>query len=201
MRARTTTADVKVGSEELTPRPRAAWPSSGSARGRRPPTRAQARLGRSTRSTRRSSRSRATPALHLPLRVRGRAAERRPRRRAPAPARGAGRRVRPPRPRRLQLGRRAPHLMTREALALYSRSSRPGASSPSRLEPQPSTRTRRGRHRAEAGLASRIFDDGRQGSEVGLALEPGSPSRARPKTRPLASDPNWPRFDPPSTNS
>ena len=49
----------------------------------------------------------------------------------------------------------------------------------------------------EAGLASRIFDDGRQGEAFGL--DPSTwvaVARREEDLGALASDPNWPAFDP-----
>ena len=90
------------------------------------------------------------------------------------------------------------HLMTREALALYLRKLAPGGVIAFHVSNR-SLRLERvaGGIAREAGLASRIFDDGRQGSEVGL--DPSTwvaVARTAADFGPLASDPNWPEFDP-----
>jgi hypothetical protein len=90
------------------------------------------------------------------------------------------------------------HLMTREALALYVSKLRPGGVVAFHV----SNRSLKlegvaGGIAKDAGLASRIFDDGRQGSNLGL--DPSTwvaVARTDADLGPLASDPNWPEFDP-----
>ena len=90
------------------------------------------------------------------------------------------------------------HLMTREALALYLSKLAPGGVIAFHVSNR-SLKLERvaGGIAQEAGLASRIFDDGRQGSDIGL--DPSTwvaVARTAEDLGPLASDPNWPAFDP-----
>jgi hypothetical protein len=90
------------------------------------------------------------------------------------------------------------HLMTREALALYQSKLAPGGV----IAFHVSNRTLQlervaGGIAREAGLASRIFDDGRQGNVVGLDISTWvAVARTQEDFGPLASDANWPEFDP-----
>lgn len=90
------------------------------------------------------------------------------------------------------------HLMTREALALYLRKLAPGGVIAFHVSNRSLQLERvAGGIAREAGLASRIFDDGRQGSDVGL--DPSTwvaVARTTEDLGPLASDSNWPEFDP-----
>jgi hypothetical protein len=90
------------------------------------------------------------------------------------------------------------HLMTREALALYVSKLAPGGVVAFHVSNRSLQLERvAGGISAEAGLASRIFDDGRQGVEFGL--DPSTwvaVARTAEDLGPLASDPNWPAFDP-----
>lgn len=90
------------------------------------------------------------------------------------------------------------HLMTREALALYLSKLAPGGVVAFHVSNR-SLKLERvaGGIAREAGLASRIFDDGRQGADAGL--DPSTwvaVARNDEDLGPLASDPNWPEFDP-----
>ena len=90
------------------------------------------------------------------------------------------------------------HLMTREALALYVSKLAPGGVVAFHVSNR-SLRLERvaGGIAREAGLASRIFDDGRQGEAFGL--DPSTwvaVARREEDLGALASDPNWPAFDP-----
>jgi SAM-dependent methyltransferase len=90
------------------------------------------------------------------------------------------------------------HLMTREALALYLRKLAPGGVIAFHVSNR-SLKLERvaGGIAREAGLVSRIFDDGRQGSDLGLDASTWvAVARAAEDLGPLASDPNWPEFDP-----
>lgn len=90
------------------------------------------------------------------------------------------------------------HLMTREALALYVSKLAPGGVIAFHVSNRSLQLERvAGGIAREAGLASRIFDDGRQGSDAGL--DPSTwvaVARTTEDLGPLASDPNWPEFDP-----
>jgi hypothetical protein len=90
------------------------------------------------------------------------------------------------------------HLMTREALALYASKLKPGGVVAFHVSNRSLQLERvAGGIAREAGFASRIFDDGRQGSAVGL--DPSTwvaVARHEADLGPLASDPNWPEFDP-----
>ncbi len=90
------------------------------------------------------------------------------------------------------------HLMTREALALYISKLAPGGVIAFHVSNRSLQLERvTGGIAREAGLASRIFDDGRQGSDVGL--DPSTwvaVARTTEDLGSLASDPNWPEFDP-----
>jgi hypothetical protein len=90
------------------------------------------------------------------------------------------------------------HLMTREALALYLSKLAPGGVVAFHVSNRGLQLERvAGGIAEEAGLASRIFDDGRQGSDAGL--DPSTwvaVARTDADLGPLASDPNWPEFDP-----
>jgi hypothetical protein len=90
------------------------------------------------------------------------------------------------------------HLMTREALALYLRKLAPGGVLAFHVSNRSLQLERvAGGIAREAGLASRIFDDGRQGSDVGLDASTWvAVARTAADFGPLASDPNWPEFDP-----
>ena len=90
------------------------------------------------------------------------------------------------------------HLLTREALALYVSKLAPGGIIAFHVSNRSLVLERVvGGIAAEAGLASRIFADGRQGQEYGL--DPSTwvaVARMEDDFGPLASDPNWPAFDP-----
>jgi SAM-dependent methyltransferase len=89
------------------------------------------------------------------------------------------------------------HLMTREALALYLRKLAPGGV----IAFHVSNRTLElervvGGISEEAGLASRIFNDGRQGSELGLDSSTWvTVARTSEDLGQLTTDTNWPEFD------
>ncbi|HEX7315800.1 MAG TPA: fused MFS/spermidine synthase [Pyrinomonadaceae bacterium] len=90
------------------------------------------------------------------------------------------------------------HLMTREALALYLSKLAPGGIIAFHVSNR-SLKLERvaGGIAREAGLASRIFDDGRHGSDQGL--DPSTwvaVARTAEDLGPLANDTNWPEFDP-----
>ncbi len=90
------------------------------------------------------------------------------------------------------------HLMTREALALYLSKLAPGGVIAFHVSNR-SLKLERvaGGIARDAGLASRIFDDGRQGSDLGLDASTWvAVARTTEDLGPLASDPNWPEFDP-----
>jgi hypothetical protein len=89
------------------------------------------------------------------------------------------------------------HLMTREALALYSSKLAPGGVIAFHVSNRNLQLERvAGGVAADARLAARIFDDGRQGSD---SLDPSTwvaVARNVEDLGPLASDSNWPEFDP-----
>ena len=89
------------------------------------------------------------------------------------------------------------HLLTREALALYLAKLAPGGVIAFHVSNRSIELERVvGGISAEANLASRIFDDGRQGDEFGL--DPSTwvaVARGEGDLGPLTSDPNWPPFD------
>ncbi|HEX8147801.1 MAG TPA: fused MFS/spermidine synthase [Pyrinomonadaceae bacterium] len=90
------------------------------------------------------------------------------------------------------------HLMTREALALYLSKLAPGGVVAFHVSNR-SLKLERvaGGIAREAGLASRIFDDRRQGSDAGLDASTWvAVARTASDLGPLASDTNWPEFDP-----
>ena len=90
------------------------------------------------------------------------------------------------------------HLMTREALALYLSKLAPGGVIAFHVSNRGLQLERvAGGIAAEAGLPSRIFDDGRQGAHA--SLDPSTwvaVARTKEDLGPLAADPNWPEFDP-----
>jgi len=90
------------------------------------------------------------------------------------------------------------HLMTREALALYLSKLAPGGIVAFHVSNRSLQLERvAGGIAREAGLAARIFDDGRQGSDAGL--DPSTwvaVARTTEDLGSLVSDPNWPEFDP-----
>ena len=90
------------------------------------------------------------------------------------------------------------HLMTREALALYLSKLAPGGVVAFHVSNRSLQLERvAGGIAREAGLASRIFDDGRQGADAGL--DPSTwvaVARNAADLGPLASDTDWPEFDP-----
>ncbi|HEX8189552.1 MAG TPA: fused MFS/spermidine synthase [Pyrinomonadaceae bacterium] len=90
------------------------------------------------------------------------------------------------------------HLMTREALALYLSKLAPGGVVAFHVSNRSLQLERvAGGIAREAGLASRIFDDGRQGADAGL--DPSTwvaVARTAADLGPLASDTDWPEFDP-----
>jgi cytochrome c-type biogenesis protein CcmH/NrfF len=90
------------------------------------------------------------------------------------------------------------HLMTREALALYLSKLAPGGLIAFHVSNRNLQLERvAGGVAADAGLAARIFDDGRQGTDA--SLDPSTwvaVARADADLGPLASDPDWPEFDP-----
>ena len=90
------------------------------------------------------------------------------------------------------------HLMTREALALYLSKLAPGGVIAFHVSNRALQLERvAGGIAAEARLAARIFDDGRQGGESGH--DPSTwvaVARSGEDFGPLASDTNWPEFDP-----
>ncbi|HEX8720650.1 MAG TPA: fused MFS/spermidine synthase, partial [Pyrinomonadaceae bacterium] len=90
------------------------------------------------------------------------------------------------------------HLLTREALALYVSKLAPGGVVAFHVSNRSLVLERvAGGIAAEARLAARIFADGRQGQEFGL--DPSTwvaVARTAEDLGPLASDPNWPAFDP-----
>ena len=90
------------------------------------------------------------------------------------------------------------HLMTREALALYLSKLAPGGVIAFHVSNRSLQLERvAGGIARDAGLVSRIFDDGRQGSDLGLDASTWvAVARAAEDLGPLASDPNWPEFDP-----
>ena len=89
------------------------------------------------------------------------------------------------------------HLMTREALALYLSKLAPGGVIAFHVSNRNLQLERvAGGVAADARLAARIFDDGRQGSD---SLDPSTwvaVARNAEDLGPLASDANWPEFDP-----
>jgi hypothetical protein len=90
------------------------------------------------------------------------------------------------------------HLMTREALALYLSKLAPGGVVAFHVSNRSLQLERvAGGIARDAGAAARIFDDGRQGSDVGL--DPSTwvaVARTDADLGPLASDTSWPEFDP-----
>ena len=91
------------------------------------------------------------------------------------------------------------HLMTREALSLYLSKLAPGGIIAFHVSNRSLQLERvAGGIAADAGLQSRIFDDGRQSeSDVGARpLDLGRRRAQRRRPRPLASDTNWPEFEP-----
>jgi hypothetical protein len=90
------------------------------------------------------------------------------------------------------------HLMTREALALYASKLKPGGLVAFHVSNRNLQLERvAGGIAHDAGFASRIFDDSRQGSETGR--DPSTwvaVARTDADFGPLASDTNWPEFDP-----
>ncbi len=89
------------------------------------------------------------------------------------------------------------HLMTREALALYLRKLAPGGVVAFHVSNRALELERVvGGVSAEAGLASRIFNDGRQGAELGLDSSTWvAVARAPEDLGQLTADTNWPEFD------
>ncbi|MCA1618750.1 MAG: fused MFS/spermidine synthase [Acidobacteria bacterium] len=90
------------------------------------------------------------------------------------------------------------HLMTREALALYLRKLAPGGVVAFHVSNRALELERVvGGISREAGLVSRIFNDGRQGSELGLDSSTWvAVARNSEDLGQLTSDTNWPEFDP-----
>ena len=90
------------------------------------------------------------------------------------------------------------HLMTREALDLYVSKLKPGGLVAFHVSNRSLQLERvAGGIARDAGLASRIFDDGRQASELGLDASTWvAVARTDADFGPLASDTNWPEFDP-----
>ena len=90
------------------------------------------------------------------------------------------------------------HLMTREALALYLSKLAPGGVVAFHVSYRSLQLERvAGGIAADVGVASRIFDDGRQGGDGGL--DPSTwvaVARREEDFGPLASDSNWQQFDP-----
>jgi len=90
------------------------------------------------------------------------------------------------------------HLMTREALALYLSKLAPGGVIAFHVSNRSLELERVvGGISAEAGLAARIFNDGRHGEHLGL--DPSTwvaVARTAEDLGPLASDTDWPEFDP-----
>lgn len=89
------------------------------------------------------------------------------------------------------------HLMTREALALYLRKLAPGGVIAFHVSNRALELERVvGGISEEAGLASRIFNDGRQGSELGLDSSTWvAVARNHEDLGQLTADTNWPEFD------
>jgi hypothetical protein len=90
------------------------------------------------------------------------------------------------------------HLMTREALALYLSKLKPGGVVAFHVSNR-SLKLERvaGGIARDAGLASRIFDDSRQDNGHGLDASTWvAVARTDADFGPLASDPDWPEFDP-----
>ncbi|MBV9928403.1 MAG: fused MFS/spermidine synthase [Acidobacteria bacterium] len=89
------------------------------------------------------------------------------------------------------------HLMTREALALYVSKLKPGGLVAFHVSNRSLQLERvAGGIAKDAGLAARIFDDGRQGADFGLDASTWvAVARADTDFGPLASDTNWPEFD------
>jgi hypothetical protein len=89
------------------------------------------------------------------------------------------------------------HLMTREALQLYLSKLAPGGVIAFHVSNRSLQLERvAGGIAADAGLAARIFDDGRQGAQFGL--DPSTwvaVARTDADFGPLASDTDWPEFD------
>jgi hypothetical protein len=90
------------------------------------------------------------------------------------------------------------HLMTREALALYVSKLAPGGVVAFHVSNRALELERVvGGISREAGLASRIFNDGRQGAELGLDSSTWvAVARTGEDLGQLTSDANWPEFDP-----
>ncbi len=89
------------------------------------------------------------------------------------------------------------HLMTREALALYLRKLAPGGVVAFHVSNRALELERVvGGISEEAGLASRIFNDGRQGTELGLDSSTWvAVARNHEDLGQLTTDTNWPEFD------
>ena len=89
------------------------------------------------------------------------------------------------------------HLMTREALALYVSKLAPGGVVAFHVSNRALELERVvGGVSAEAGLASRIFNDGRQGAELGLDSSTWvAVARNDEDLGQLTADANWPEFD------
>jgi SAM-dependent methyltransferase len=89
------------------------------------------------------------------------------------------------------------HLMTREALALYLQKLAPGGVIAFHVSNRSLQLERvAGGIARDAGLASRIFDDGRQGAQFGIDASTWvAVARTDADFGPLASDTNWPEFD------
>ena len=87
--------------------------------------------------------------------------------------------------------------MTREALALYLRKLAPGGVIAFHVSNRSLQLERvAGGIARDAGLASRIFDDGRQGAQFGIDASTWvAVARTDADFGPLASDTNWPEFD------
>ena len=90
------------------------------------------------------------------------------------------------------------HLMTREALALYVSKLAPGGVIAFHVSNRALELERVvGGISREAGLVSRIFNDGRQGSELGLDSSTWvAVARTAEDLGQLTADTNWPEFDP-----
>jgi hypothetical protein len=90
------------------------------------------------------------------------------------------------------------HLMTREALALYVSKLAPGGMVAFHVSNRSLQLERvAGGIARDARLASRIYDDGRQGQAFGLDASTWvAVARSTADLGPLANDTNWPEFDP-----
>jgi hypothetical protein len=90
------------------------------------------------------------------------------------------------------------HLMTREALDLYVQKLAPGGVVAFHVSNRSLQLERvAGGIARDAGLAARIFDDGRQGAQFGLDASTWvAVARTAADLGPLASDTDWPEFDP-----